>query len=65
MLTYIVNITKLPSNPGFRPGGRLSENIEIVAQDPYSARALVEAQYSSSGYQVMNVTVKAGRPPGW
>jgi hypothetical protein len=65
MLTYIVNIAKNPSNPGYKPGGRLIENIEINAQDPYSARALVEAQYSSGGYRVMSVTVKAGRPAGW
>ena len=65
MLTYIVNISKSPSNPGYQPGGRLNENIEINAQDPYSARELVEAQNSSGGYRVMSVTVKPGRPAGW
>lgn len=65
MTTYIVNIAKNPSNPGYQPGGRLIENIEINAQDPYSARAMVEAQYSSGGYRVQSVSVKAGRPAGW
>ena len=65
MLTYIVNISKNPSNPSYQPGGRLNENIEINANDPYSARALVEAQYCSGGYRVMSVTVKPGRPAGW
>jgi hypothetical protein len=65
MLTYLVTIAKSPSNPGYQPGGRLVETIEINARDPYSARSLVEAQYSSGGYRVQQVTVKAGRPAGW